>query len=135
MKGILAARVGRGKLYYLLDAKNENEDGVLVMPNEKPKIVPFWHTCLTSPSLKKLLTSDFHKWMWEKPEKRLQQLWFANFVAKTTPIEKRLLRSVPVNSDIMKAEQKIKSLDERADEFRNLAISQNVHQIKKKALG
>lgn len=135
MKAVFVGKIGQSKLYYVLDPSDKKSDGVIVPPVGKPKVISFWDTAMSHPALKKLENSAFHQWLWQKPEDEKKKMWYRNFVLKTQPIDDRLLRGVPLNSDIMKAGAKTKSLNERAGEFKQLSITQNLHEIKRKAVG
>lgn len=135
MKAVFVGAIDKSKLYYIVDAKNQDTDGVIVDEQGQSRVVPFWETAMNNPSLRQLKTTKFHKLLWGRPSEEDVASWHKTFITKTKPIDEALLRSVRVNSDIMKAGKKIKSLNERADEFKRLAITQNVHEIRRKALG
>lgn len=135
MKAVFVGAIDRAKFYYVIDAKNDKTDGVLVDENGKAKVVPFWDTAMSNPSLRQLKTGKFHKFLWSRPKDEEVNEWRKTFILKTKPIEEELLRSVPVNNDIMKAGKKSKSLNERAESFKVIALTQNVHEIRRKALG
>jgi hypothetical protein len=132
MKAVLAGRVGASKLYYVIDATDRKTDGVVVSPQGNPRVVNFWKTAMNEQNLVTLKTTRFHQWLWNTPDSETRDRWERVFLKKTQPIDKNLIDGVPINTDVLKAKLKSKSLTERAEEFNMLKNTQSPTRIRNK---
>jgi hypothetical protein len=125
MKAIFVGIIDNSNLYYLLDSRDQNTDGVIV-DNGKPKVIPFWQTVLAAQNVKKASGTAFLDLLWNAPNKEDFEGWHQIFIDKVLPIDNKLLEGSSVRTDIMNAKAKNKNMLERADNFKTLLHTQNV---------
>lgn len=92
MNGILVAETPTSKVYYILDAKKGERDGLVVMgPNKKISVNLFsWMNKATN--AKKIKETKFQKMLWsDEISKKDRQNWIDTFVKKSKEIDKRIL--------------------------------------------
>lgn len=131
MKAVLVGSSGdEKKLYYLLDARSPQSDGVLSIDG-KSSVVNFWDTAMSLINLVPLLTTEFHKYLWEGfPDEEESERWERIFVKKTQQIDEELVRGLTFSKDIMKTKKKSALLDQRAFDFKTLLQTQSVSTIR-----
>lgn len=130
MKAVFVGKINESNLYYIVDARDKKSDGVIVGAEGKPLVVSFWDSVMNAQSIRKVDTTKFHKWLWEKPSKELKDRWYRNFVSKTQDIEENLLNGVETRTDLMNQKNKAKSIADRADTFKTLNKTQNVKLLR-----
>lgn len=132
MKAVLVAIIdGEKKLYYVLDSKNKDSDGV-IDDGEKPKIVNFWRTAIKSNNLVPLRSTKFHDYLWDGATGEEPDTWQRVFVRKTQDVSKSMTFGLTISSDVMKSKPKEKSLNDRAMEFKTLSQTQNINILRNK---
>lgn len=135
MKAVLVATIGGEKrLYYVIDAGSRSSDGVLEYDG-KPKIVNFWDTVARSTDVSPIESTKFHDFLWNGAESDEDDSWVRIFINKTQSVDNRMLSGVTINSDVMKASIKKKSIDSRASEFKTILVTQNSSMVWRKYSG
>jgi hypothetical protein len=133
MKAVLAAVIdGEKKLYYVLDSKDKNSDGVLVN-EDKPKLVNFWRTATRANNLVPLRSTKFHDYLWDGASSEDKEVWERIFIKKTQDIDNPMTSGLTISTDVMKSKPKEKSLNARAMEFKTLMQTQNINMVRNKA--
>lgn len=102
MQAVLVATAGDRKLYYILDAKNGEDDGALVTSDGRVMNLNFFSFVNKTRGLKKLTASAFHKFLWEAPSGASQKDWVDTFVSKTKPVDNELIGGLTIHSSIDK---------------------------------
>jgi hypothetical protein len=130
MKAVLVATIdGEKKLYYVLDSRDKNLDGVLVQ-DEKPRVVNFWRTATRANNLVPLRSTKFHEYLWDGASGEDQEVWERIFVKKTQDVGNSFMFGLKISTDVMKSKPKEKSLNARAMEFKILMHTQNVNMVR-----
>jgi hypothetical protein len=133
MKAVLVATIDKEKkLYYVIDSKDKNSDGVLVQ-DDKPKVVNFWRTATRANNLVPLRSTKFHDYLWDGASGEDQEVWERVFVKKTQDVNSSMTLGVTISTDVMKSKPKEKSLNARATEFKTLIQTQNINIVRNKA--
>lgn len=131
MKAVLVASSGEDKkLYYVLDARSKDTDGVLSIDG-KSSVVDFWDTAMSLLNLVPLLTTEFHKYLWEGfSDEEESERWERIFVKKTQQIDEEMVRGLTFSKDVMKTKKKSLLVDQRAFDFKTLLQTQNASSIR-----
>lgn len=131
MKAVLVATSGKEKkLYYVLDSRSRDSDGVLSI-DDKTKVVNFWDTATSMINLVPLLTTEFHKYLWNGfSDDEDSERWERIFINKTQTIEDRILNGVTVSQDVMKTQKKSALFDSRTVEFKSLLQTQSTSKLR-----
>lgn len=117
MKAVLVGSVYGDKVYYVVDAKNQNSDGYVVMESGRETKVSFFPYVSKNPKINKIRNTKFHRFLWDSPIKTTSGKWFETFIAKRTEIDKLLLDGVVVKTDLGKGVKKIKQKEKAAADF------------------
>lgn len=132
MKAILVATIdGEKNLYYILDAKDINSDGV-IDDGEKPRVVSFWRTAMKANNLVPLRLGKFYDYLWDGASGEDPEKWERIFLHKNQEVDKSMTSGLTISNDVMKAKQKEKSINFRAMEFKTLKETQNLNIIRNK---
>lgn len=133
MKAVLVATIdAEKKLYYVLDAKDKNSDGVLIH-EDKPRVVNFWRTATRANNLVPLRSTKFHDYLWDGASGDDQEVWERVFVKKTQNVSNSMTFGLTISTDVMKSKPKEKALNARAMEFKTLMQTQNINIVRNKA--
>jgi hypothetical protein len=122
MKSVLVGKTNNTKVYYVLDANSTKDDGVIVEQNGEIKVVNFWNFVNKKSDIKKMQHSEFHKFLWGKPEYKEKTKWQSVFITKTLPLDNHLIDSIIINSDILNRKKAISQIANRALDFK-IALS------------
>jgi hypothetical protein len=125
MKAVFVGIIDSNNLYYVLDSRDPNTDGVIV-EGGKPKVISFWQTVLAAQNVKKASGNAFLDLLWKTPKKEDEDGWHQIFIDKALPIDEKLLEGSSIRTDIMNSKIKAKSVSERVDTFKTLLQTQNV---------
>jgi hypothetical protein len=133
MKAVLVATIdGEKKLYYVLDSRDKNSDGVLVN-EDKSRVVNFWRTATRANNLVPLRSTKFHDYLWDGASGEDKEVWERVFVKKTQDVSDSMVSGVTISTDVMKSKPKEKSINNRAMEFKTLMQTQNINMVRNKA--
>lgn len=133
MKAVLVGVIdGETKLYYVLDAKDKDSDGVVEKDN-KPKIVNFWRTAMKANNLVPLRSAKFHDYLWDGASGEEPDKWERIFIRKNQEVDKSFTLGLTISNDVMKSKPKEKSINIRAAEFKTLIQTQNINIVRSKA--
>lgn len=121
MKAVLAATVGRKKLYYVLDAESAEDDGVVVNEENKAIRVSFFSFASKMKKLKKMQNTPFHKFLWTEPDGEIKKIWIDTFVLKKRPIGKKFTEKLIIHSQLGEKAKKQKNTEIRVKAFLNKA--------------
>lgn len=118
MKSVLVGKLDNKKLYYIIDSDGTRNDGVLVDDLGKKELINFWQFVRSEPRVKRMMNSDFHKFLWQDSlDQREKALWNNVFIAKAFPPDDALLITVPVKDDILGRKSVLYGLMNRALDF------------------
>lgn len=132
MNAVLVATIdGEKNLYYLLDSKDEQKDGVLD-DGVKPRIVSFWRTAMKANNLVPLRLGKFYDYLWDGASGDDPETWERIFLRKNQEVEKSMTAGLTISRDVMKSKAKEKSINNRAMEFKTLKETQNLNIIRNK---
>jgi hypothetical protein len=133
MKAVLVAMIdGEKKLYYVLDSRDRNSDGVLVN-EDKPRLVNFWRTATRANNLVPLRSTKFHDYLWDGASEEDKEVWERIFMRKTQDVGNSMTSGLTISTDVMKSKPKEKSINARAMEFKTLMQTQNINMVRNKA--
>lgn len=132
MKAVLVGVIeGEKKLYYVIDSDSPEKDGIIDYDG-KPKIVNFWKTVRWSKDIEPIKSTKFHTFLWDGAAGETLQSWTRIFINKSQSIDKSMLEGVTIKLDVMRAKNKVKSLDQRANDFKTSSFTQNFSLIRRK---
>lgn len=130
MKAVLVATLKDSeKLYYVIDASNQESDGVLDNGG-KPVVVNFWNTATAARNLVPLRTGKFHELLWDGLAGENPEEWERIFLGKTQKLSQDVTSGLRIVSDVMKSSQKKKTIDNRAFDFKTLLQTQNMSTLR-----
>jgi hypothetical protein len=96
VKSVLVGKLDNKKLYYIIDSDGTRNDGVLVDDLGKKELINFWQFVRNEPRVKRMMNSDFHKFLWQDSlNQREKALWNNVFIAKAFLPDDALLMTVP----------------------------------------
>lgn len=117
MRAVLAATVGRKKLYYVLDADSPDNDGVVVNEENRAIQVGFFSFASKVGKLKKIQNTPFHKFLWTEPDGEIKKIWIDTFVLKKRPLGKKFTEKLIVHSQLGEKAKKQKNTEIRVKAF------------------
>lgn len=117
MRAVLVGLIGPDKLFYDLDAKRGERDGIIEKDNGKTIKVDFMSFSATARGLKKLRSSTFHRFLWDSPSDVLGGAWYDSFIAKTRPIKDEMVEKIETHSSLGEARRSIKQKSESIENF------------------
>jgi len=132
MKSVLVGKSNNTKIYYVLDANSNNNDGVLVDDVGNIKVINFWEFVSKKSNINKMQHSKFHKFLWNKPTNIEKRKWQSIFITKSLAPDDDLIDSIVVNNDVLNRTQIINQIANRALDFKIALSSQT---LEKKILG
>lgn len=126
MKAVLVGVIEEDKLYYIVDAGPDDQDGALVREDGSVVRVDFFSFCTRAYGLKKIRSTRFHRYLWDSPKSTTSGHWYETFISKNKEISKNILNGVNVLSAIGKNKTKIDKKNDSAVEFvKSLYETQN----------
>jgi hypothetical protein len=132
VKSVLVGKLDNKKLYYIIDSDGTRNDGVLVDDLGKKELINFWQFVRSEPRVKRMMNSDFHKFLWQDSlNQREKALWNNVFIAKAFPPDDSLLMTVPVKDDILGRKSVLHGLMNRALDF---DIARRSNTLEEKAI-
>lgn len=132
MKSVLVGKLDNKKLYYIIDADETRSDGVLVDDIGKKELINFWQFVRNEPRVKRMMNSDFHKFLWQDSQnQREKSLWNNVFIAKAFLPDDELLQTVPIKDDILGRKSVLHGLMNRALDF---DITRRSNTVEEKAI-
>lgn len=117
MKAVLVGLNGDSKLYYDLDASASDPDGVVEKPNGDTYKVDFFSYVASSLGLKKLMTTSFHRRLWDEPTKQNERAWVEMFVDKTRKPTDKMLDDLDILSTLGRNKSKMKTKSDAVSSF------------------
>lgn len=135
MKSVLVGKADNIKIYYVLDAQSNQNDGVVVDEVGNVDIVNFWNFVNNKSSINKIQHSNFHKFLWNKPEGEERKKWQSIFITKTLLPDDDLIDSVAINNDVLNRKKTINHLANRALDFKIALSSQTLEEKILKKMG
>jgi hypothetical protein len=132
VKSVLVGKLDNKKLYYIIDADGTRSDGVLVDDLGKKELINFWQFVRNEPRVKRMMNSDFHKFLWQDSlNQREKALWNNVFIAKAFAPDDALLITVPIKDDILGRKSVLHDLMNRAIDF---DITRRSNTVEEKAM-
>jgi len=132
VKSVLVGKLDNKKLYYIIDADETRSDGVLVDDLGKKELINFWQFVRNEPRVKRMMNSDFHKFLWQDSQnQREKALWNNVFIAKAFLPDDELLQTVPIKDDILGRKSVLHGLMNRALDF---DITRRSNTVEEKAV-
>jgi hypothetical protein len=132
VKSVLVGKLDNKKLYYIIDADGTRSDGVLVDDLGKKELINFWRFVRNEPRVKRMMNSDFHKFLWQDSQnQREKALWNNVFIAKAFLPDDELLQTVPIKDDILGRKSVLHGLMNRALDF---DITRRSNTVEEKAI-
>lgn len=102
MQAVLVGMAGDRKLYYIIDAKKGEEDGALVTSDGRVMNLDFFSFVNKTRGLKKIASSEFHRFLWGAPSEASKKKWVDTFIMKTLPLDAELTNGLSIQSSIDK---------------------------------
>jgi hypothetical protein len=133
MRAILVAAVEDDKIYYDLDAKNEQKDAILVRPDGSMVKVDFFDFANSCGGLLKIRTSKFHKFMWDGAAGKKANLWKSVFIDKTKDVSESVLENVDVFESLGKNRKKMLKTDKKAKAFKKTVDKKSKQKVQTKS--
>lgn len=118
-KGILVGSINGARLYYMLDSRDGESDGLIIDSSGQSRFIDFVKTAAYERGLRNFVTSPFHEFLWGSHSGEKLSLWTSIFITKTRPIPSEMLSQVPVREDFTFGDKKKESVNRKAEEFRN----------------
>lgn len=135
MKSVLVGRSNNVKIYYVLDADSNRNDGIVVDEVGNSDVVNFWNFVNNKSSIDKMQHSNFHKFLWNKPKDEDRKKWQSIFITKTLLPDDDLIDSIVINNDVLNRKQIINNLANRALDFKIALSSQTLEEKILKKMG
>lgn len=118
MKSILVGKNDSNKVYFVVDAWEQKNDCVIVNELGDGTVTNFWKFVDSNPKMKKILNTEFHKYLWQGHQSTTPVHWYSMFVDKAIPVASNLLSDVIINDDVLKRKQKMLIFHNRATDFK-----------------
>lgn len=109
MKAVLAGSVHGDKLFYVIDAGPDGDDGVLEKQNGDTVNVDFFAFTSKVSGLIKMRTSKLHRMIWDSPRSVTSGKWYETFITKTIDIDKTVLEGVKIHTSLGRNARNIKA--------------------------
>lgn len=132
MKAVMVGTVGDSKLYLVVDAKSNEKNGALVRGDDSTVMVDIVSFSSKVRNLTKIRTSRFHRFFWDAPKNTTSGSWYETFVARTKPIDGKILDGVRTVSSLGKPSKKLSTIDSKAKRFS--ASNQKRKMVKSKGI-
>jgi hypothetical protein len=117
MASVLVATVGDKKLYYVLDSKDTSNDGIVEDADGTNHPVPFFSYIGKTTGIRPLLSSEFHKFLWNEPSEKDKTKWMEIFIQKIDEPDKMMMDGVAVQDSTGKPRKKKTKTDLKAKSF------------------
>jgi hypothetical protein len=117
MKAVLVGSVHGDKLFYVVDAAPDDDDGVLEKQNGDTVNVDFFAFTSKVSGLTKIRTSKLHRMIWDSPRSVTSGKWYETFITKTIDIDKAMLEGIKIHTSLGRNARNIKSKAASIDLF------------------
>jgi len=131
MKAVLVGSVDNARLYYVLDAQEDEFDGIIERDNGLILRVDFFSFVAKARDISKFRTTRFHRFLWDKPSPVMQKTWNETFLKKSRELNKNMLEDVIVVSSVGRGKQKVKTKSDAV----NMFLQKNENAITKVSEG
>jgi hypothetical protein len=125
MKSILVGKIEDSRLYYVADAIDESNDGVIVDSIGDVRLVNFWNLVDES-KVHKIQNTEFHNYLWNGHKTAKYGHWYSTFVIKSVPVAEELLDGVVINYDVLRRKSKLLDYENRAIDYKASMSSQTI---------
>jgi len=115
MRAILIARVEDDKLYYDIDALDDEKDAILVRPDNSMIELDLFDFVNSCGGLVKITTTKFHKFLWNGATKKN---WKDTFLNKTKPVNEVLLEGLDIYQALGKNKKKLDAVNQKVSTFK-----------------
>lgn len=126
MKAVLVGVVGRDKLFYDLDAKPGEKDGIIERENGSTVKIDLLSFAASARGLSKIRSTRFHRFLWDTPRSTSSGSWYETFVTKQRGIKDEILDNIETHSAIGENRKKIRNKSDRAIAFISRQIDSNM---------
>lgn len=100
MKATLVGTVGDRKLYYIIDARPDENDGALVTAAGKVMEFNFFSFVNKTTGINKIMKSPFHNLLWAPPSESAKKEWVETFILKKKEIDDKIIDGLPVMTSL-----------------------------------
>lgn len=129
MAAVLVATAGDRKIYYVLDEKDSSKDGIVEDADGNNHPVSFFSYIGKTTGLRPLLSSEFHKFLWNEPSGQDKTKWMEIFIQKIEEPDKMLLEGVAIQDSTGKPRKKKVQTELKAKSFMEDNRVTNSHGI------
>ena len=126
MKAVLVGGIDTDKLYYVLDAKGTDNDGLIVFSDGKIIEIRFLSWVSKNPRVRKIRNTKFHRFLWDSPVNPTKGKWFDTFVQKNLEMDKLILEGLIIRTDLSTEKQIVKKKDARITAFLSNKVNPTV---------
>ena len=119
MKAVLVGTFDGNKVYYDIDAKAGEKDGVIVRPDGSLVKIYFFSWSSKAQGLIKIRNTKFHRSLWDAPKNPTKGKWYETFIKKDAEVDEALLEGVPTLSTVGETKAKLEKKNARAIDFIN----------------
>ena len=119
MKAVLVGTYDGNKVYYDVEAKAGEKDGVIVRPDGSSVKIYFFSWASRAQGLVKIRNTKFHRSLWDAPKNPTKGKWYETFIKKDSEIEKEALESIATLSTVGETKAKLEKKNARAIDFIN----------------
>jgi hypothetical protein len=128
MRAVLVGSIHGDKLFYVLDAGPDGDDGVVEKQDGGTVSVDFFAFTSKVSGLTKMRSSRFHRTLWDSPHSVTSGKWYETFITKTIDIDKTMLEGIKIYTSLGRNARNIKSKSDAVESFlnkqlRNLQLS------------
>jgi hypothetical protein len=100
MKATLVGTVGDRRLYYIIDAGPDENDGALVTAAGKVMEFNFFSFVNKTTGINKIMKSPFHNLLWAPPSESNKKEWVNTFLLKKNKIDDKIIDGLPVMTSL-----------------------------------
>lgn len=104
MQAVLVATAGDRRLYYILDAKEGQDDGALVTSMGKVMSLNFFSFVNKTSGLKRITNTPFHRFLWNTPSESARKKWVETFISKSQPLDESFTENLTIKTSLDKKE-------------------------------
>lgn len=117
MKAALVGISGDDKLYYIVDAAPGDKDGVVERDDGSVVMVDFISYSSKKRNLQKMMTTKFHRLLWNGPNRENREAWEQVFIDKSQEIPEEALEGVIVQTSLGKNKKALSQKNADAERY------------------
>lgn len=131
MKSILVGKSGNDRVYFVVDARDEQTDCIVKNIVGDVRFTNFWEYVDNNPGMHRISGTKFHDYLWNGHLSNSSVHWYSVFVGKSLPIHDELLDGSVVSKDVLRRVPKSLDYENRAMDFR---LAKNTGQWSQKMI-